>query len=163
MPLYRRIFPSFVWEDKKYVNQIIQQPKIVGDENLGFESGVPSEEVRKNDQAIRRWIQEKMKICSCLVLFVGEDTWTSKWCRYEFDLAGELGKGRLLVWLDGMTDPFYMFYTCGCGIDPLTAWGMNYDQRTGLILRKHWKTDNGQRYFANWIEIAISESRKATW
>ena len=42
-----------MWEDKKYVNQIIQQPKIVGAENLGFESGVPSEEIRKTaDQLI---------------------------------------------------------------------------------------------------------------
>ena len=68
---FRRIFPSFKWEDAWLVNQVVNRPKVVGVHEMGFVNGVPPEEVHSSDEAIKRWIRKSMVGCSCLVLFVG--------------------------------------------------------------------------------------------
>lgn len=92
--LYRKIFPSYDWdEDVAYVNQIINYPKIVGVENAGFMKNVPNEEIKKSDEAIANWITKNMNGCSCYVLFVGERTYLSRWVHYEMELACQLMLG----------------------------------------------------------------------
>ena len=83
MPSYRKIFPSYDWdEDVWRVNQIVNLPFIVGAELAGFVKNVPNEEVRKSDAAVQRWIDENMEGCSCLVLLIGEKTYLSRWVKY---------------------------------------------------------------------------------
>lgn len=71
MPQYRKVFPSYDWDDVWYVNQIVNLPHIVGKENIGFIKDVPNEEVKKSDSAVKAWIDKHMEGCSCLILFCG--------------------------------------------------------------------------------------------
>lgn len=95
---YRKVFPSYDWdEDVWRVNQIMNLPKIIGREDMGFMKNVPNEEVKKSDAAIQRWIDANLVGCSCLVVFVGEKTYQSRWVKYEIEQARKQGMGRLLI------------------------------------------------------------------
>ena len=102
MASFRRIFPSYKWTDAWLVNQIVNLPITIGRESIGFANGVPPETVKSSDYAIARWIQNSMDGCSCLVVFVGEETYLSPWVKYEMELAEEYKMGRIMIDLTGM-------------------------------------------------------------
>lgn len=157
MPEFRKIFPSYDWDqDVAFVNQIINYPKIVGAQTAGFIKNVPNEEVKRDDVAIKRWIRENMKGCSCYVLFVGEKTYLSRWVLFEMDLARDLGLGRIIIYLDGMRD--ILGRTCGRGFDPYkfnNCYTVNPDPNAYLIKSYHWThyTDPYSQLWG-WIEDA---------
>ncbi len=159
MKKYRVIFPSYDWDDAVYVNQIIKAPKIFGATNLGFRSGVPQETVKKNDEAIRRWIDQQMVGCSCLVLFQGEKTYQSRWVKYKIQKAASEGMGRIIVKLDGMKNLWGSFSKPG--LDPYKAHNLYSTNGQGYtIMSYYWIDDNGYDNFSYWIEEACSRTLK---
>lgn len=160
MAVYRRIFPSFQWEDAWLVNQIVNRPVVMGVHEMGFVNGVPPEEVHASDEAIRRWIRNSMNGCSCLVLFVGEETYKSRWVKFELEEARRLNMGRIAVWLTGMQDRFGRL--CGNGPDPYAENGL-YSRSPGqgyIIKRYSWLGDNGAQNLGRWIDEAVQRSQQ---
>lgn len=161
-PAYRKIFPSYDWdEDVWRVNQIVNMPKILGKENMGFMKNVPNEEVKKSDAAIQRWIDANLVGCSCLVVFVGERTYQSKWVKYEMMQAKAKGMGRLLVSLEGMKDPEGRV-SLG-GPDPYAANGLYAPPgtpNTYTISSYSWLADDGKNNIGDWIEDACHRAGK---
>lgn len=155
-PLYRKIFPSYDWdEDVWRVNQIVNLPFIVGKEQIGFVKNVPNEEVKRSDRAIQQWIDEHLFGCSCLVVFFGEKTYLSKWVKYEIEQARAKGMGRLLISLEGLKNKDGI--ACLGGPDPYAANGLytlNPDPSAYIIRQYKWIADEGQKYISNWIEDA---------
>lgn len=153
---FRYIFPSYDWDDAWLVNQIMNLPEVIGAKNIGFLKGVPNEEIKQSDDKIKKWIDENMNKCSCLILFCGENTYKSRWVKYEIELAREKNKGRFIIQLEGMTkrdntickrgiDPYeyYGFYSCG-GI------------KAYEIKSYNWINNNGINNISSWIEDAIN-------
>ncbi|MGL4524805.1 MAG: TIR domain-containing protein, partial [Spirochaetia bacterium] len=162
MPAYRRIFPSYDWDDAWLVNQITQQPNVIPKEELGLISGVPNEEIKSSDEKIKAWINESMNGCSCLILFVGEKTHLSKWCLYEIELAKEKRMGRFIIYLDGMKRKEGTI--CKKGQDPYEyhgLYGPPDSTRTGYTIEKYsWLSDDGQSNIKEWIEDACKRAGK---
>ena len=163
MVMYRKIFPSYDWDqDVCFVNQIVNYPKIVGANAAGFIKNVPNEEIKSSDRAIARWINENMSSCSCYVLFVGEKTYQSKWVLYEMDLAREKGLGRLIIYLDRMTDP--LGRVCKLGIDPYSyheRYCKDYSPSAYEIKAYHWKDfKDPYKELPSWIEDACRRANK---
>lgn len=155
MPQYRKIFPSYDWDDAWYVNQIVNLPNIVGKEYIGFIKDVPNEEVKSSDAAIKAWIDLHMTGCSCLILFCGERTHLSKWVKYELELAETRSMGRFIVHLVGMTSRYGT--TCGRGTDPYRYHGMYNADGQGYVIQQYdWVYNDGQRNVSAWIEDACS-------
>ena len=51
------------------------------------------EEVKeKSDEKIKEWINDQMKMRSCIVVLVGKSTASRKWVKYEIEKAYELNK-----------------------------------------------------------------------
>lgn len=161
-PSYRKIFPSYDWdEDVWRVNQIIKMPAIVGKEKLGFVSGVPNEEAKKSDATIKRWIDDNLKGCSCMIVFCGEKTAQSRWVKYEIEQARILNMGRFIVELTGRLDKNRQ--PCKFASDPYSAnnkYCANYSPSAYTIRRYNWNLDNGQEHISEWIEDAIQRVRK---
>lgn len=153
---YRKVFPSYDWdEDVWRVNQIMNLPKIVGREDIGFMKNVPNEEVKSSDAAIRKWIDDHLYGCSCLVIFVGEKTYQSRWVKYEIEQAGKQRMGRLLVSLEGMHNREGI-PSLG-GPDPFAANGLYVPAETpnAYIVRSYrWIADDGLNNIGSWIEDA---------
>lgn len=151
MPKYRVVFPSYDWDDVFAVNQIIQLPNVVDKEKIGFKNGVPQETVHASDAAIKRWIDDNMDGCSCLVLFLGEKTYLSKWVKYELELAWKKNLGRLIISLEGIRLPSGVI--CHAGPDPYQYHGM-YSEGPGYVIRQYLWINNGVRHIGDWIEDA---------
>lgn len=83
------------------------------------------EEVKeKDDDKIRKWIDEQMGMRSCIVVLIGETTSTRKWVKYEIEKAYELNKGMVGIYIHNLNDqdasqtekgknPFDSVYTNG--------------------------------------------------
>ena len=159
-PNYRKIFPSYDWvEDVWRVNQIVNLPKILGKENMGFMKNVPNEEVKKSDTAIQRWIDANLVGCSCLVVFVGERTYQRKWVNYEMMQANAQGMGGLIVSLAGMKNREGI-PSLG-GPDPYAANGLYAPPgttNTYTIFSYRWLADDGLNKIGHWIEDACQRA-----
>lgn len=157
---YRRVFPSFDWdEDVTRVNKIVNPSKIIGKENVGFEKGVPNEEIKSSERAIKNWIDENMMRCSCVIFFVGEKTYKSKWVKYEIQQARSMKKAYFIINLRGVTD--LRGYECRYCIDPFRHHGL-YDTNNGYVVKQYtWSDpDYGFRNIRNWIEDACQRAGK---
>jgi len=75
------------------------------------------EEVRvKTNDTIEKWIDEQIKICSCVVVLIGATTATRKWVLYEIEKAYELNKGIVGIFVHKITDR--IGYQTGKGKNP---------------------------------------------
>lgn len=158
MASYRRIFPSFKWTDAWLVNQIVNLPVTIGREKIGFANGVPPETVKSSDYAIARWIQNSMDGCSCLVVFVGEETYLSPWVKYEMELAEEYKMGRIMIDLTGMKRKDGS--VCREGTDPFAWHGLHrglLDPDYYEIKRYSW-LPFGRYWIGDWLEDAYQRS-----
>lgn len=61
---------------------------------------------RKGDVAIKEWIKGNMKYRSCVVVLVGSETASRKWCKYEIEHAWKEGKGIVAINIHGLKDFF---------------------------------------------------------
>ena len=157
---YRKVFPSYDWdEDVWRVNQIMNLPKIIGIENMGFMKNVPNEEVKKSDAAIQRWIDDNLVGCSCLVVFVGEKTYQSRWVKYEIEQAGKQGMGRLLISLEGVKNRDGI--PSHGGPDPYAANGLYVPRGTPNayeVFSYRWIADDGLNNIGYWIDDACQRA-----
>ena len=154
MPEYRKIFPSYDWDDAWLINQIINLPEILGHKTIGFVKGVPNEEIKQDNNKIKEWIEENMEKCSCLILFCGEKTYESKWVKYEIELARKLRKGRFIIYLEGLERKDETI--CEKGIDPYEY--HNLYSPSGYVIKKYnWDSDSKYE-ISDWIEDAISRA-----
>lgn len=163
MANFRKVFPSYDWDDVMYVNQIINLPIVMGVNNVGFMKNVPNEEVKSCDAAIRRWIDNNMVGCSCLVLFVGERTYQSRWVKYELEQAISKGMGLLKIDITGMTTGYR---TSRQGIDPIAYHHLETFPNGYLfghysVKSYRWTAfDRPQDLIGSWIEDACTRAYK---
>ena len=61
------------------------------------------EEVKRNgDQSIKRWINNAMYYRSCVVVLIGSETASRKWCNYEIEHAWKEGKGIVGIYIHNL-------------------------------------------------------------
>ena len=80
------------------------------------------EEVKKKgNEQIKKWINDTMYYKSCVVVLIGSETASRKWCKYEIEHAWRSGKGVVGVYIHGLKNsiqqqsvkgknPFELFY-----------------------------------------------------
>ncbi|MDR3257075.1 MAG: TIR domain-containing protein [Endomicrobium sp.] len=100
----RRVFYSFHYEkDVMRASQIRNIGIIEGNSPV---SDNDWEEVKRGgDMAIKRWIDNNMNGCSCLIVLIGEETANRKWVRYEIEKAWNDGKGVMGIHIHNIKCP----------------------------------------------------------
>ena len=58
-----------------------------------------------SDTAVQNWIKDQLKMRSCLIVLVGEETASRPWVRYEILEAWNSGKGVLGIYIHNIKDP----------------------------------------------------------
>ena len=99
----RQVFFSFRFlYDAWRVSQIRSMGKISDDSTF---SDNDWETVRSNSpDVIKKWIENQMKMRSCVVVLIGEYTQGRKWINYEIEQAWKAGKGIVGIYIHGLKD-----------------------------------------------------------
>ena len=103
----RKVFFSFHYQEDNWRAAQVRNMGILDDTSNIIDNSW--EEVKnKNDIDIKRWIDNQMNNCSCIVVLIGKNTANRKWINYEIRRAYELGKGMVGI---------YRLYTFNGGIE----------------------------------------------
>lgn len=116
----RQVFFSFEYnKDNWRASQVRNMGKV--DDSSTFSDNDWEEVKEKSDDKIKEWIDDQLKMRSCLVVLVGATTSGRKWINYEIEKAYELKKGIVGIYIHGLKDkdgnqtskgnnPFYQIY-----------------------------------------------------
>ena len=114
----------------------------------------------EGDASIKKWIDDKMKDADCVVVFIGEETLSRKWIRYEIEKAWNEGKGLLGVYVHNLEDP--VTGKCKKGDNPFEHFTMNRDGKKLRSVIKCYDPEPNDAYnciidnLDYWIDDAMS-------
>jgi hypothetical protein len=155
----RRVFHSFHY--KPDVHRVAQV------RNMGVIEGQPVlssnewEAVKKRgDSAIKKWIDERMRGRSCVVVLIGSQTAGRRWVDYEIESGWNRGKGLVGVYIHNLKD--LSGYQSSKGANPFTGFDLN-DTSLSSIVRAYDPPYSTSTYvynhikenLAGWVEEAI--------
>ena len=99
----RQVFFSFEFMKDAWRAGQIRNMGVVDDEST-FSDNDWEEVKEKTDEKIKAWIDEQLKMRSCIIVLVGATTFTRKWVKYEIKRAYELNKGILGIYVHNLKD-----------------------------------------------------------
>ena len=99
----RQVFFSFHYQKDVWRAAQVKNMGIVDDSST-WSSNDWEQVRRKSDIAISSWIDDEMAMRSCVVVLIGNETYSRKWVKYEIEKAYELGKGIVGVYIDKLRD-----------------------------------------------------------
>lgn len=100
----RQIFYSF-----HFGNDVmrVQQVRNIGviEENKPVTPNKWEEIKRGGELAIKSWINKNIARASCIVVLIGEETYKSRWVKYEIEKAWNECKGLVGIYIHNLKDP----------------------------------------------------------
>jgi len=99
----RQVFFSFEFmKDVWRAGQVRNMGRV--DKSSTFSDNDWEEVKSKDDDTIKKWIDTQLRMRSCIVVLIGETTYSRKWIKYEINKAYELGKGMVGIYVHGLED-----------------------------------------------------------
>ena len=99
----RQVFYSFHYgNDSWRAGQVRNIGVLEG--NSPLSSNNWEEGKRKGEDSIKKWINDNMRYRSCVIVLVGSETASRKWCKYEIQHAWKEGKGIVAINIHGLKD-----------------------------------------------------------
>ena len=101
----RRVFYSFYFDDDVMrVQQVRQMGVLEGDEPV---SPNEWERIQRSPNGVKNWIDTTLATHSCVVVLIGQNTYTRPWVNYEIRKAWNDGKGLFGVYIHNLNCPRY--------------------------------------------------------
>lgn len=120
---------------------------------------------RGGDAAIKKWISEQMKGCTCLVVLVGAETSSRPWVKYEIEKAWNDSLGLLGVRIHGLKNS--LGNTSQAGTNPFEAFSVSGKPLSQIaVLHNPVGTDSQANYknihdnLPSLVDVAIKTRRK---
>ena len=105
----RKVFFSFDYDDIFRVNVVRNChafASVAERQAVGFFDKAEREQLKRLDDAsIKQWIRAQMSGSSVTVVLMGENTYTSRWVRFEIEESVREGKGLLGIRIHEIKDP----------------------------------------------------------
>lgn len=98
-----QVFFSFEYNKDVWRASQVRNMGKVSDEST-FSDNDWEEVKEKSDEKIKEWINDQMKMRSCIVVLVGKSTASRKWVKYEIEKAYELNKGIVGIYVHNLKD-----------------------------------------------------------
>ena len=99
----RQVFYSFHFNNDSWRAGQVRNIGVV-EGNTPVSSNEWEEVKSKGDDSIKRWIDSHMNYRSCVVVLIGSETSSRKWCRYEIKHAWKEGKGIVGIHIHKLKD-----------------------------------------------------------
>jgi hypothetical protein len=113
----RKVYFAFSFDDVMRVNNVRHTgkigPRIIGRSRGFLDRSIWEKRNIKNDENLKRLMQQPTTQSSVTCVLVGADTWKSRWVRYEIALSVINNKGLLAVHINSIN------FVGGTGPDPL--------------------------------------------
>lgn len=133
----RQVFYSFHFANDSWRAGQVKNIGVV-EGNTPVSSNEWEDVKRKGDDAIKNWINTTMYYRSCVVVLIGSETASRKWCNYEIEHAWKEGKGIVGIYIHGLEDIFG--HQCAKGPNPLKNFCID---RTFNYIAKHQTPQDG--------------------
>ena len=148
----RRVFYSFHYKEDYWRTARVRNIGVVEGNRPATDNDWEKVE-GGGERAIKNWIHNQLKGCSCTIVLVGEKTAGSRWVKYEIKQSWIMGKGVAGVYIHGLKDKFG--YTANMGRDPFDSVIVpicGSEVRLSKILKccKPSGSDSSERY--DWIK-----------
>jgi hypothetical protein len=159
MATKRQIFYSFHYDNDVFR---VQQIRNMGalEENKPVSPNEWETVKKGGDTAIEKWIDNTMKIRSCVVVLIGEETHNRKWVKHEIKKAWADDKGLLGIYIHNLKDP--KTGKCSKGTNPFEQF--TFKDGTKLSSKvSTYNPDTADAYndiknnIEKWVEKAIKD------
>jgi len=100
----RKVFYSFHYDNDVFRVQQIRNMGII-DGNKPVEPNEWEEIKRRGDLSIKKWINNEIAKCDCVVVLIGSQTSSRPWVRYEIEQAWSQWKGLFGIYIHNLRDP----------------------------------------------------------
>jgi len=102
--MVRRVFFSFHFDnDVMRVQLVRNMGALEGNEPISVNDW---ETVKRGEEpSIKRWIENTMKDCDCIIVLIGSETANRPWVDYEIRKAWEMKKGILGIYIHNLPCP----------------------------------------------------------
>lgn len=149
----RRTFFSFRYKNDNWRAAIVRNSWVCqGCQSAGFFDSAEWEEVKKkDDNAIKKWIDSQLEGTSVTVVLIGSDTYNKKWINYEIESSYKRGNGLLGIYIHNIKNK--NGEVSKKGKNPFDQWDWT-KVKAGAPKVYDWVDDNGYNNIGNWIEEA---------
>ncbi len=150
----RRTFFSFRYKNDNWRAAIVRNCWVCqGCQSAGFFDSAEWEEVKKkNDNAIKKWIDSQLEGTSVTVVLIGSDTYNKKWINYEIESSRKRGNGLLGIYIHNIKNK--KGEVSKKGKNPFEQFDWS-DIKAGTPKVYDWVDDDGYNNIGNWIEEAV--------
>lgn len=161
----RKVFLSFHY--KKDVLRVSQVKEMGALEEQPILDANGWEEVkRQGSDAIKRWINDKMRDKDCVIVLIGSETASRPWVKYEIEKAWRDGKGVMGIYIHNLKDP--RIGTSAKGRNPFAGYtipvngkNVNWDSIVPVHDPKSWDAYKDiENKIESWIDNAIAVRKK---
>lgn len=156
----RKVFYSFHFENDVMRVQQIRNIGVI-EEDKPVTPNKWEEIKRGGDPAIERWIDNSISRADCVVILIGEETYNSKWVKYEIRKAWNDGKGLVGIYVHNLKDP--RFGICSQGLNPFDFVSLNNGKKLSEYISVYNPDSDAYGYIAKYIDQIVEkgiESRK---
>lgn len=164
----RKVFFSFHYErDIWRVNQVRNSWRIRGvNETQPFYDKAEFEQVKRQNNGIRNWIDEQLKGTSVTIVLFGTETSTREWVHYEITESIKRKNGILAIDIHNVKN--LSGHTDYQGLNPLSLHKIHRSLLHGSVIETadkfyktyDWVNENGYQNISNWIEAAAKQVGK---
>jgi len=99
----RQVFFSFHYGNDAWRASQVRNMGVVETQKL-FSDNSWETVRRQSETAIKRWINNEMKMRSCVVVLIGTHTYSREWVQYEVEHAWKEGKGIVGIYINNLAD-----------------------------------------------------------
>jgi len=150
----RNIFYSFHFGNDVMRVQQIRNIGVIED-NKPVTPNKWEEIKRGGDSAIERWIDQNIERASCVVVLIGEETYKSRWVKYEIEKAWNGEKGLVGIYIHNLRDP--RTGTCSKGVNPFGKISLKNGKKLSEYIPVYDAGTDAYNWIARNIEAVVEK------
>jgi len=167
----RRVFFSFKFDDDIFRVNTVRKINQFETSNEFHDHASHEKVMRESDENIKRWINNQLNGASVTCVLIGQNTFDSKWVKYEIEQSYKLGMGILAIHIHDLKC-MVTGKTSSKGKNPLNHWsvgGRNFSDiyrtydpinHVGAILNDTWCYNTIKDNAGAWIEAAAKQANR---
>lgn len=155
----RKVFYSFHFENDVMRVQQIRNIGVI-EEDKPVTPNRWEEIKRGGDSAIERWIDSSISRSDCVIVLIGEETYSSKWVKYEIRKAWDDGKGLVGIYIHNLKHP--QLGVCTKGLNPFDFISLKNGKKLSEYISFYNPDIDAYNWIAKYIDQIVEKGIKSS-